>query len=384
MNNNEFISNALKFISGAYEEDLSLEQVAEKAGFSISYFNRIFAESTGKTVMEYVRECRLIKAAESLRTSDKSVLEISLDCKYSNPENFTRAFKCRYGKTPSDYRAEKKNKSLCWNDLSAGTSINRFANQFPQYQQVDKDEFTDWLYTQNPVKHAFTICFASQIQSAAFKLSKEEYVYIEEYRAEEMTATLYCREENILKYISLLSVFQNCTITVVCDPACSLNFSDAQLRYDYAYLKDSVSVDLPKEYKFCFLTADDSKEIKQFSKYSNNRVWNVFEQYHKFGNFAGTLFFGLRKNGRLVACAMPGIEKDRGLEICDIGGIFTGKDFIEHDVFTNFWKAIVSHCLKNGRIPINGGVTADDEKLGCTISEEIGYTCTAMKFIFSL
>ena len=382
MNNNEFISNALKYIAASYAEDLTLEQVAENAGFSVSYFNRIFAQSTGRTVMEYVREYRLIKAAEALRTGEQSIIEISLEAGYSNPENFARAFKVRYGASPSEYRENRKGSSLNWKDITVPTSINRFQTQFPQYQKADKDEFIDWLYLSNPVKHAFTICFASQIESAAFKLSENEYAYIEEYRADEMALTLYCDSKNIGKYADIFGVFQNCTVTAVCEPDDDICADNACLRYDYAYLKESVDFGFPQGYSFRELSLSDKKEIEKFSKANKNQVWHVFEQNKSYGNFAGTLFFGLWKNEKLVACAMPGVESDRGLNICDIGGIFWNEKYFTEELYINFWKAVVDYCLKNNLLPVNGGVTADDKKLGCGISESVGYTCVAKKYVF--
>ena len=59
---------------------MTIEDVAEHAGFSTDYFNRIFLAHTGFNVMEYIRVTRLKKAARLLCGSDQDVLGIALDC----------------------------------------------------------------------------------------------------------------------------------------------------------------------------------------------------------------------------------------------------------------------------------------------------------------
>lgn len=64
MENSELITKALNYIkSEAGKSEITIDDVAKKAGFSTDYFNRIFFTHTGFNVMEYVRFRRLKKAA---------------------------------------------------------------------------------------------------------------------------------------------------------------------------------------------------------------------------------------------------------------------------------------------------------------------------------
>jgi AraC family transcriptional regulator len=59
----------------------------------------------GESVMAYVRGRRLELAAQQLRTStNKSVVEIALDCCFDSHAAFTRAFRRAFGISPSAYR----------------------------------------------------------------------------------------------------------------------------------------------------------------------------------------------------------------------------------------------------------------------------------------
>ena len=94
MENSELITKALWYIRAQTgNSELTIEEIAEHAGFSTDYFNRIFFAHTGFNVMEYLRFCRLKNAARLLRTTDENVLDIALRNGYETHESFTRAFK---------------------------------------------------------------------------------------------------------------------------------------------------------------------------------------------------------------------------------------------------------------------------------------------------
>lgn len=85
--------------------DLSLHALAAIAGLSPFHFHRVFRESVGETVKDYTLRLRLERAAFRLLLHDEKVLDIALDCGFQSHETFTRAFRRRFGMTPSDYRS---------------------------------------------------------------------------------------------------------------------------------------------------------------------------------------------------------------------------------------------------------------------------------------
>ena len=97
MENIELINKAICYAKKNFNNaDLSVENVADYAGFSIDYFNRIFLAHTGFTVMSYVNYMRIKKAIELLRNTDKKVLEIALELGFDSHEGFIKAFKKFY------------------------------------------------------------------------------------------------------------------------------------------------------------------------------------------------------------------------------------------------------------------------------------------------
>jgi AraC family transcriptional regulator len=58
----------------------------------------------GETIGSYIRSRRLTQAAYDLIYSDKKILDIAISLYFESAESFTRAFKKRYGITPTEYR----------------------------------------------------------------------------------------------------------------------------------------------------------------------------------------------------------------------------------------------------------------------------------------
>ena len=107
MENSELIQNAIEYAQKNFNAtNMSVQNVAEHAGFSIDYFNRIFLAHTGFSVMSYVNYMRIKQAVLLLRNSEKSVLDIALEVGYDSHEGFIKAFKKIYGITPSEYPGE--------------------------------------------------------------------------------------------------------------------------------------------------------------------------------------------------------------------------------------------------------------------------------------
>ena len=84
----------------------SLEALAKESCLSPFHFHRVFSAIVGEGPAEYARRLRLERAAHELATSDAPVHAIATRAGYTRQESFTRAFRARYGATPSAFRAE--------------------------------------------------------------------------------------------------------------------------------------------------------------------------------------------------------------------------------------------------------------------------------------
>ena len=98
------ILKALDYLKGNYTEKVKLNDIACLAGMEITAFCRSFKKITGKTLIPYLTDLRLGKAAELLKNSNFSVTDICFESGGSDLSTFERYFKKRYGFSPGRYR----------------------------------------------------------------------------------------------------------------------------------------------------------------------------------------------------------------------------------------------------------------------------------------
>lgn len=100
------MSQVLKYIDEHLEETLTIEMLAEVAGYSEYHFIRVFKDCMNTTVMEYVCKRRLIKASEEILLGEK-IIDVAMKYGWQSHSGFTKAFKKEFGFYPSLLRAMK-------------------------------------------------------------------------------------------------------------------------------------------------------------------------------------------------------------------------------------------------------------------------------------
>jgi transcriptional regulator GlxA family with amidase domain len=81
--------------------------MARKACFSRRQFHRLTLRVMGETPAAHQRRVRLDRAAWLLLTTHATILDTALDTGWESPEVFTRAFRARFGVTPSAFRKDR-------------------------------------------------------------------------------------------------------------------------------------------------------------------------------------------------------------------------------------------------------------------------------------
>lgn len=101
---NPQIQKVMYHIETHLDEELNLIQLAKVAGYSPYHFCRIFKIHTGESAISYSTRLKLERAAREMMLENKSIIEIALDAGYQTPTGFLKAFKTRFGTTPSAYQ----------------------------------------------------------------------------------------------------------------------------------------------------------------------------------------------------------------------------------------------------------------------------------------
>lgn len=82
----------------------TVNELTNLAHISNYHFCRLFKQSTGKTVIEYINELRLRKAILLLKDSTLSITEIALLCSFNDANYFSRVFKNNIKMSPYQVR----------------------------------------------------------------------------------------------------------------------------------------------------------------------------------------------------------------------------------------------------------------------------------------
>jgi AraC family transcriptional regulator len=103
------IDMVTSYIQSHIEDDLRLDDLAVLAGFSPFHFHRIFAGIMGETVADYVQRIRMAMVVQRLLHTSESVTEIGLAAGYKTPSAFAKAFRLRFGVSPTTFRTMERN-----------------------------------------------------------------------------------------------------------------------------------------------------------------------------------------------------------------------------------------------------------------------------------
>ena len=95
----------LDHIDRHLDADLDLEALSGVAAFSKFHFHRQFMATFGVSVHRYVQLARMQRASWQLAYDGAlGVTEIAMDAGYDAPDAFARAFRQRFGQSPSSFR----------------------------------------------------------------------------------------------------------------------------------------------------------------------------------------------------------------------------------------------------------------------------------------
>ncbi len=334
MENIDFIKNAIRFIrSNAGQPDLSIDEIAKGAGFTTDYFNRLFSMHTGFNIMEYVRFRRLNKAAYLLRTSDRDILDIALECGYEAHESFTRAFKKQYGKTPTEYRERMNGVGMKYADIIDTTAGARFLRAHPEFHTVDRDLVIDTLLERDSLRlgyAAITLDWNGSMVVADDMFDSGTFIAIDDFGGTPsltlFAADLAALTALVRKVTSETSfgviLYDDYSCAQIADALRDSEYADAKIKLveEYTYLGEPFVIsETQPGYTIKELHVEDIPQIKEWAKkrkggndWGLERDLTMRDVHH--ANDA-ELVFGLYHHEELVAVARGALQSTHGYRL---------------------------------------------------------------------
>ncbi|PFA69531.1 DNA-binding response regulator [Bacillus sp. AFS015802] len=93
-----------EYLQQHYQEDINLQDIADRFYLSREYISRKFKQDHGSTITDYVTNIRMEKAKKLLENPYLKIYEVAYGVGYGNEKYFSKVFKKHAGVTPNEYR----------------------------------------------------------------------------------------------------------------------------------------------------------------------------------------------------------------------------------------------------------------------------------------
>ena len=94
----------ITFMENHFTDELTIKQIAAVAALSEGECLRCFKRSTGLSPIQFLKDYRLIRAAELIRNTNQQISDIATQCGFLDMSYFAKSFKQAFGYTPTNYR----------------------------------------------------------------------------------------------------------------------------------------------------------------------------------------------------------------------------------------------------------------------------------------
>lgn len=106
----DLIKETIIYMQNNLNEKITVADMANKTGISISHFSSLFKKSTGMPPLDYFIHLKLQKACVLLYSSETKIKDIGMIIGYEDPFHFSRIFKKNMRVSPYQYRTLRRKK----------------------------------------------------------------------------------------------------------------------------------------------------------------------------------------------------------------------------------------------------------------------------------
>lgn len=101
---NRFVKQAQEYMKEHYNEELSLQEVAEKVGISAGYLSTMFTQNLNCSFVDYLNQIRIDRACVYLEQNYLKNYEIAYKVGFKDDKYFSKVFRKIKGMSPKEYR----------------------------------------------------------------------------------------------------------------------------------------------------------------------------------------------------------------------------------------------------------------------------------------
>ena len=133
--------NIMAYVYQNFSKKLLLSEIADRENLTVCYLSHFFKDCFDMTFQEYLQKIRCEKARQLLATTKMSLLDISIECGFSDTKYLNRAMEKHYGSTPAEIRQGKNAENL-YKD-TADTHIGRRFTPDESLEELERFSLTN-------------------------------------------------------------------------------------------------------------------------------------------------------------------------------------------------------------------------------------------------
>lgn len=103
-NAHPLVKEVLRLIESGYADKLNQQEIAQTLSVSPEYLSYLFAREIGKPFSKFVKEYRIQKAVELLKSKDATIQDVPYQVGFSDRKYFDKVFTEVMGESPSSFR----------------------------------------------------------------------------------------------------------------------------------------------------------------------------------------------------------------------------------------------------------------------------------------
>ena len=94
----------IDYVEAHLDQEIKLETLAQLLKMSQFHFSRLFKQAIGLSPHQYLIQQRVERAKHLLKTSDRLIVEVALECGFNSHSHLSKQFRQLTGVTPKAYR----------------------------------------------------------------------------------------------------------------------------------------------------------------------------------------------------------------------------------------------------------------------------------------
>lgn len=140
------VNRIISYIEENYSSKLFLSTIAEREELSLTYLSHFFKDNLNTTFQNYLNQVRLNKAKQLILQTNMKLIDICLECGFSDTRYLNNMFFKQFGCTPTEYRNNNKqcydvsprvdlsNAQRFYSDVESLTILKKYADGLIEQQ----------------------------------------------------------------------------------------------------------------------------------------------------------------------------------------------------------------------------------------------------------